>query len=195
MGVFTADVFTIIRERRSIGRVKQDAVSRKLIEQILEAGTWAPNHHRTEPWKFAVLTGEGRRSLGNVLAEIALEDKVQLSDEEREAVKEKQVANAFRAPVVITVMVTPSDGPKVIRQEELAAGHAAAQNMLLAVHALGLGAVWRTGMQAYHPKMKELFNLRQDDEIIGFIYIGYPDMPMPTVKRISFEEKTTWIDE
>lgn len=193
MGVLTQDVFTVIRERRSIGKVKPDPVPQELIEQILEAGTWAPNHHRTEPWRFAVITGEGRKSLGKVLAAIALEGKETLSIEEMEEITAKQIANAYRAPVIITVMVTPSNDPKVIRQEELAAGHASAQNMLLASHAVGLGAVWRTGKQAYHSKMRTFFNLGSEDEVIGFIYIGYPDMATPTAKRVGVAEKTTWI--
>ena len=49
-----------IRNRRSIGKVKQDSVDKALIEEILEAGTWAPNHCHTEPWRFWVMTGEGR---------------------------------------------------------------------------------------------------------------------------------------
>lgn len=189
------DIFTVIRERRSIGKVKQDMVSRDLIERILEAGTWAPNHHCTEPWKFVVLTGEGRRFLGEALAAIALEAKDSISEEEREEITQKQISNAYRAPIIITVMVTPSSDSKVIRQEELAAGHSAVQNMLLAAHALGLGAVWRTGKQAYHPKMRERFNLNPEDEVVGFLYIGYSDMPTPKAKRVSFEEKTTWINE
>ena len=40
-----------IRDRRSIGKVKQDSVDKSLIEEILEAGVWAPNHCHTEPWR------------------------------------------------------------------------------------------------------------------------------------------------
>ncbi len=42
------DVFKAIRERRTIGRVKDIAVPREQIEQLLEAGNWAPSHHATE---------------------------------------------------------------------------------------------------------------------------------------------------
>lgn len=59
-----------IKTRRSIGIVKQDPVPKEMIEQIIEAGTYAPNHHRTEPWRFFVLTGEGRNELGQVFEEI-----------------------------------------------------------------------------------------------------------------------------
>ena len=61
-----------LKNRRSIGKVKADSIKQELVEQLLEAATWAPNHYKTEPWRFFVLTGEGRRPLGRVLADIAI---------------------------------------------------------------------------------------------------------------------------
>ncbi|GAB7388584.1 NAD(P)H nitroreductase [Bacillaceae bacterium] len=188
------DVLEAIRERRSIGKVKPDPVEKEKIEKMLEAATWAPNHHRTEPWKFFVLTGEGRRPLGRTLAEIAKEKMEDPTTEENQKILKREEEKLFRAPVVIAVAAVPADDPKVVKREETAAVSAAVQNMLLAAHALGLGAIWRTGKQTYHPKMKELFGLREQDEILGFVYVGYPDMPQPEGKRIPFPEKTKWID-
>lgn len=187
------DLFEAITTRRSIGKVKEDPIPLSLIEKVLEVGTWAPNHHRTEPWRFVVLQGEGRRGLGRVYAEIALENYGALTEEERSSIYEKQMEKAFRAPVIITVIVTPSDQPNVIKQEEIAAGNAAVQNMLLGAHALGLGAIWRTGKPAYHPKMRAFFGCRENDEIVGLIYLGYPDLKGVSTKRIPFSEKTIWI--
>lgn len=184
-----------IRSRRSIGQVKDQPVPRELIEQILEAGTWAPNHFMTEPWKFFVLTGDGRLKLGDALADIAIEGLGDPNHPDVQQKAEQARAKALRAPVIITVVVTPSSEEKVFRTEEFGAVHAAAQNMLLAAHALGLGAIWRTGAPAYHPKMKQLFSLGEKDEIVGFIYIGYPkDDVKKEGKRTDFREKTVWWD-
>ncbi|HEX6003232.1 MAG TPA: nitroreductase family protein, partial [Burkholderiales bacterium] len=49
---------------------------------------------------------------------------------------------------------------------------AAAQNIMLAVHALGFGAMWRTGAPAYDPTVKAALGLKPDDAIVGFLYIG-----------------------
>ena len=193
-GGFKMDIFEAIFKRRSIGKVKQDPVEKEKIEKLLEAATWAPNHYYTEPWKFFVLTGEGRRPLGRTLAQIAKENMEDPETKENQEKLKKAEEKPFRAPVIITVAVTPSDDPKAIDIEEVGAVSAAIQNMLLAAHALGLGAVWRTGKPAYHPKMKQLFGLREQDEVLGFIYIGYPDMPEREGKRISFKEKTKWIE-
>lgn len=64
------DIFEAIKTRRSIGLVSEEPVSKELIEKIIEAGTWAPSHYRTEPWKFFVLTGDSRIRLGKTLAKI-----------------------------------------------------------------------------------------------------------------------------
>lgn len=188
------DIFEAIRNRRSIGRVKSDPVNRETIEKLLEAASWAPSHRKTEPWRFFVLTGEGRRPLGRALVEIAKEKMEDPSTEENQVLLRKSEEKPFRAPLIIAVAATPSDDPKVIPIEEIGAVNAAIQNMLLAAHALGLGAIWRTGKPTYHPKMKELFGLREQDEMLGFIYVGNPDMEQPQGKRIPFEEKTVWID-
>jgi nitroreductase len=187
------DVLSAIKTRRSIGKVKQDPVPKGMIETILEAGTWAPNHYRTEPWKFFVMTGDGRNNLGEVLGEIAIEGME--SSIEREDKRKRAEAKPLRAPVVIAVAVSPSDNPKVILKEEYAAASAAVQNMLLTAHSLGLGAIWRTGKPTYHPKVQQLFSLQGSEEVVGFIYIGYPDLQAPIAKRIPFQQKTVWIEE
>ncbi len=189
------NIWEAIRGRRSIGKVKDELVPREQIEKILEAATWAPSHFQTEPWRFFVLTGEGRRPLGGVLAEIAAEKMDDPSTEVNQARLEREKAKPFRAPVVIAVAASPQvDNPKVIGSEELAATAAAIQNMLLAAHALGLGAIWRTGAVAYHPKIKELFGLEEKDHMLGFVYLGYPDMDPPHKERTSYQEKTVWIE-
>lgn len=190
------EVKEAIRNRRSMGKVKQDPVAKPLIEEILEAGAWAPNHCNTEPWRFWVMTGEGRRLLGRGYAEVALsEASVELSEEELNTLGSVQEKKAFRAPVVIAVAVIPSDKPIVPVIEEYAAVHAAVQNMLLTAHALGLGAIWRTGAPTYHPKMREAFSLVGKEELVGFIYLGYPEMAAPKAERVPFTQKTVWVGE
>ncbi|MBP1933126.1 nitroreductase family protein [Ammoniphilus resinae] len=188
------DVIDAIKSRRSIGKVKRDPVSIELVEKVLEAATWAPCHHLTEPWRFFVMTGDGRKLLGKTLGKIAEEGMEDLTTVENQEKIRKQEEKALRAPVIIAVAVTPSDNPRVERIEEFAAVNAAIQNMLLTAHALGLGAVWRTGKPAYHPKMKELFSLRDEDEVLGFVYMGYPDIEPPVRHRKPFAEKTIWMD-
>lgn len=189
------DVLEGIRSRRSNGFVSDEPIPRKMIEQILEAGTWAPNHFRTEPWKFFVLTGDGRKGLGKVLVEIAKKKIDDPSSESNQKKLEKILEKPFRAPVIITVAVEPSDNPKAMKIEEYGAVFASIQNMLLAAHSLGLGGFWRTGTPAYDPLMKDFFGLSENGEVLGFLYFGYPKRSLPDGKRKSFAEVTTWITD
>ena len=65
--------------------------------------------------------------------------------------------------------------------------------MLLTAHALGLGAIWRTGSICYNPKVAEFFGLSERGEIIAFIYLGYPDIEPAPRNRTDAKELTTWI--
>lgn len=79
--------------------------------------------------------------------------------------------------------------------EEFAAVHAAVQNMLLAAHAQGLGAIWRTGKVCYSTEVKELFGLTGQSEMVGFIYVGYPDMEKEGRRKKGLSEVTKWLDK
>ena len=166
------DIFEAIKSRRSMGLVSDEPVSKEFIDQILEAGTWAPSHYRTEPWKFFVLTGDSRHRLGETLAQIEAQKMEDPSSESNQKKLMKIQEKPFRAPLIIAVAVEPSDNPRALIQEEHGAVYAAIQNMLLTAHALGLGGYWRTGKPAYDPAMKKLFKLSDRGEILGFLYFG-----------------------
>ncbi|MDO3411701.1 nitroreductase [Saccharibacillus sp. CPCC 101409] len=184
-----------IRTRRSVGAVTSEEISRDRIERILEAGTWAPNHRKTEPWRFFVLQGEGRGKLASALADVeAAEKGIEPSAEQREEMLASALKKVSRAPVIIAVGCEPVEGPKIIPIEETLAVAAAVQNMLLEAHALGLGAVWRSGSPCYHPVMAERFGLGGSGQMLGFIYLGYPDREPGEGKREPAESKTVWID-
>jgi len=183
-----------IHHRRSINKFKNEEPSRDIINKILEAGTWAPNHHHTEPWKFFVIRGDSREKLGNIMAETLLE-KIENTDSSESQVRlEVERKKPLRAPVIITVAVSPSNNINVIEIEEVAAVASATQNMLLAIHALGLGSILRTGESAYDKRINDFFGLKGAERIFGFIYLGYPDIPPPKQSRTSFTKKTKWFE-
>ncbi|WP_296978241.1 nitroreductase [Thermobacillus sp. ZCTH02-B1] len=184
------DVLEAIRTRRSIGRVSREPVPRETIEAILEAANWAPSHYGTEPWRFRVMTGDGRGVLAKAYGDIAA---LEAPEEKREEARAKAEAKAYRAPVVIAVSALPSDAPKVVRAEELAATHAAVQNLLLAAHALGLAAIWRTGGPMYHPLMKQALGLAENEELVALVYLGKPEGPPPEGRRRPVSGKTIWM--
>lgn len=100
----------------------------------------------------------------------------------------------FRAPLVIAVGVDKPSEPKVLEIENVCAVAAATENLLLAAHALGLGAKWRTSDWARDPMVKEFLGFEADQHVIGFIYIGYPEFVMENLERPSFEDRTVWME-
>ena len=184
------DVFEAIHNRHSQGKVKPDLVPHEIIEKLLDAAVQAPNHYKVRPWRFVVLTGEGRNRLGDVMA---ASQKARHPEFPVEAfAKCREVP--LRAPVVIAVGVDKPIEAKVLEIENVAATAASIENLLLAAHAIGLGAKWRTGEWARDPMVKEFLGFEPDQHIIGFIYLGYPEFEAEPVLRPSFEDRTVWMD-
>jgi nitroreductase len=161
---------------------------------VLQAGVHAANHHDTQPWRFFVLTNEGRTEFGEVLAG-ALSRRLGDTDPmQREAMLKGERAKPMRSPVLIVVGVESDSDDAMTRREDLQAASAALQNMLIAANALGLAAIWRTGDGAYDDAVKAHFGLRPQDEIAGILYLGYADPsfgPAP-VRQRDFAAKTEW---
>jgi len=187
------EVTQAIQSRRSVGRVKQDPVPRELVEKILESAVHAPNHKITEPWRFHVFAGKGRGELARARAELAkIQAETEGEEEELAAGRiSRERKKAFRAPVVIAV-ISRGGRDEVETLENYAACAAAVQNMQLTAHALGLATIWRTGLQAYHPYMREFFGLEAGDKIVAYLYLGYPDMEERPRRREPASSKTVW---
>src|SRR6266700_1174878 len=186
-------VFDSIKQRRSVGQMTQEEPTRAQIERLLEAATYAPNHHTTEPWQFFVLTGTARETLGHVMAEalkVRLEDTT--SDKAR-AKLAKERKKRRQGPVIIAVAVAGEQQQEGLTIENIEAAAAAVQNMLLAAEEMGLATLWRTGNAAYDPHVKQCFGLAPDDHIVAFVYLGFPRFPPKTRVPKHFSTKTTWL--
>ncbi len=185
------ELFSAIYSRHSLGKVKPDPVPRDVIEKLLTAGVQAPNHFKIRPWRFVVLTGKGRETLG---ASMAVSMKKKFPDLAEEAF-EKERQKVLRAPLLIAVGVDKPTEPKFNEIENIAATAAACQNILLAATALGLASIWRTGDNARDPEIKKSLGFSADQHLIGFLYIGYPEQSETTIaERPSFEDRTVWMD-
>jgi nitroreductase len=179
-----------ILTRHSIPKVKPDPIPKELIKRLLHAAVQAPNHYRVRPWRFVVLTGESRNALGEILAQALKKQNPETSDSGMDLER----AKPLRAPIVIAVGVDKPDDPRVLEIENICATAAAVENLLLAAHSDGLGAMWRTGTAARDPEVKKFLGLSPDQELISFVYIGYPDRVPAQTERPSFEDRTVWMD-
>ncbi len=182
-------VFDAIHGRRSVGRVGTEAVSAEVVREILDAAVRAPNHHATGPWRFIVLAGDARSAVGEAHARAVARQHPALTAQGRR----KEAARLERAPVVIACCVAPGEDPICAREDRDAVA-AAIQNLLLAAHALGLGAMWRTGAMVDEPEVRQELGLVEHDAIVGFVYLGWPDSPSPApgAPRPGAEMVTEW---
>jgi len=185
-------VFDLIKRRRSVGKMNGERPTREEIELLLEAATHAPNHHNAQPWKFIVLAGNAREELGTVMATSLAKRLEETSSEKAQAILNKERNKPLRSPVVIVVVAESPKQPKVKEIENIEATSAAVQNMLLTAEEMGLACMWRTGDAAYDPHVKQWFGLESGDQIVAFLYVGYPAIPRLERIPISFKEKTTW---
>lgn len=176
-----------------MSRMKPERPPRRLVEQVIAAGAWAPNHHKTEPWRFVVLAGQARHQLGAVMAG---DLRATLEDPDSQlclTLLEKERYKPLRAPVLIAVAALPPTHPKAVEVEEIQATAAAVQNMLLAAEAVGLGAMWRTGRAAFSPAVKRFLGLPEAAHIVAFVYLGYPDLPSLPERERDASPHTTWL--
>ncbi len=184
------DVMEAIRSRQSVGAIRADPVPRQLIERLLEAAVQAPNHYKVRPWRFVVLTGEGRNRLGQVMGQIL---NRRFPDLQKEAL-DRERAKPLRAPVIVAVGVDLPAESKVLEIENVCAAAAACENILLAAVGLGLAGHWRTGDAARDPEIKDFLGFRAEQPLIAFLYIGYPEFVAPAPARPGFDERTRWIE-
>jgi nitroreductase len=169
-------------------RVGPDAPSREEIAELLELAVRAPNHHRTEPWRFIVLAGAARERLARAITDEAID-----AGAEAERARADAAAKVDRAPVIVVFTSVPSDDPKVVEQEELASVAMAMENFLLAAYASGFGAMLRTGPAAYHPSISEHLELAANETVVGFVYLGYPAAEREPTERTPATQRTRWL--
>lgn len=188
----TGDMLASIKSRRSAGKLNAERVPpREQIELLLEACTWAPNHKLTNPWRFIVIAGDARKTMGEMYKRLILEDA---KDESAETRMRADVAakKPLRAPVTILVVCETEDPPRR-RKEDYAACAAGIQNMLLLAQSMGLATKWNTGGVVDDPRFKAHFGLKPEAEIVGVIYVGYADgtLPSPPTRKAA-RELTQW---
>jgi nitroreductase len=185
----TDPVTAAIRERRSVGRVAPDPLPREVVAELVDAAIQAPNHRLTWPWRFVALAGDARREIGEAHARAV----ARLKPGHPQAGLVKETALLERAPVVIACCVAGSADPAQAREDRdtVAAG---VQNLLLAAHARGLAAIWRTGAPVSEPEVADALGLSPGDAIVGFVYVGrpLPDVVVRPPGRPSVDDLTVW---
>lgn len=162
------DALTALHKRVSEPRLTGPAPTADQLEALFQAALRAPDHARLRPWRFLVLEGHGLERLGELFAAGAL---ARVGDPHAAEVL-RAPSLPQRAPMIIVAISSPKNHPKVPALEQDMSCAVAVGNMLVAAHAQGLGAVWRTGEPAYDPVIREGLGLQPHEKIIAYLYLG-----------------------
>ncbi len=183
----------IIEERRNINPAdfNDKKISDDDINSILSLANWAPTHGRTEPWRILVLAGNACANFGKTHADLYKENTPEEKFLQDTYIKFEN--QGIKSSHVLIVYSKRGKNPNIPEWEELAATSAAVQNMLLGAEALGIAAFWSTGGQITKPSLKKYFELTDEENIIGVIYLGYSDKQLTGKRNTPIEDKIQWI--
>ena len=167
------NIIEVIKSRRSIKKFKPDMISKEIIEQIVEAGTYAPTgKNRQSPIIIAITNKEVRDKLSKLNAEILGTTKDPF----------------YNAPVVLVVLADKTKDTYIYD------GSLVMGNLMLAAHSLGIGSCWihRAKEEFERPEGKEILKslgIEGEYEGIGHCVLGYFDGEYPKTSP----RKKDWI--
>jgi nitroreductase len=166
--------FLLSRNSVPIHELKEPGPDDAEIAQMIAVASRVPDHGRLEPWRFILYRGDARHRVGEELAALAESREGPLSD-----VRLNQERTRFsRAPLVIGVISSPKDHPKIPQWEMLLSGAAAAMNLVIAANALGYGSNWITNWYSDTEEGRRILGLAPQERVIGFVHIGSHDGPV-----------------
>jgi len=109
-------VIEAITTRRSVPQFKPDPVPKELIQRLLDAAVWVPNHRMTEPWQFYVLGETTKRKFSEIRRDFRKQSLPNPDAPEVKPALQKIVDDTVKTPVVIIVTSRGHTDPEL--QEE-----------------------------------------------------------------------------
>ncbi|WP_281542193.1 nitroreductase family protein [Maribacter aestuarii] len=183
-------IFDLIKKRRSVfpAQYNDKPIAKTDIEKILQAANWAPNHKKTEPWRFKVILGEKKAELGEFLSNTYID----ITPKPKQMKAKKLIENPKKAGAVIAICMQRDPKESIPEWEEVAATAMAVQNMWLCCTEMGIGCYWSSpGLIMY---MQEFLEMNEGEKCLGFLYMGYFDGELPEQTRSSITDKVQWMD-
>lgn len=173
------DALELLVNRRSASRLAEPAPVGEQLDNILRAGMRAPDHGTLQPWRFFVIEGEGRERFGQVLEQGAI-----AAGQDEKGI-EKARTSPQRAPLIIAVVAKCEQHHKVPQWEQLLSAGCAVMAMQMAALAQGFNGIWRTGPLTDSPIVRDAFACREQDKIVGFLYLGTPQLKASTTVTVA----------
>lgn len=167
-------------------------IDNETIAHLLTLADWAPTHGRTEPWRFFVYTGESLKKFCEDHAQMYWDNTAE--DKRSETTFENMKRTGDKVSHLIVAIMQRGANPKIPQLEEIAATSAAIEHVLLGATASGIASIWNTGGMTLQPAMKQHYNLKEEDQVMGLLYLGYTDEEVKEGKRnIPVADKVQWM--
>jgi len=182
------EVIEAINTRRSIRKVLERPVEPEKLQTVLEAVRMAPSWSNLQCWRFVVVQNPATRA---ALSDLSFVESFFAAYGFSKNPAQKAIA---AAPVVIVACADPTkSGTMGDQNYYLADLGIAAQNLMLAAHAIGLGTVFVGVFD--ETKVRELLGIPTDIRVVGLFPLGYPQdekkagPPRKPLDEIVFREK------
>src|SRR3954463_7645525 len=194
------DAFDAMGTARAIRYLKPDPVATELIEKLVWAATRASSPSNSQQWAFVVVTDADKKAaIGGAVADaVAGTIRVPEPDADRSVRLMLKGAKALAgglatAPGLILVcgrMTYPPGNPE--ERMVWSACYPAAQNLIVAARALGLGATFTTFQWRAEAVVRGTLGIPDDVKMAALIPIGWPAPPHGPVNRGPVEEVIHW---
>lgn len=161
------DALDNILNRVSARQLTEPHPNSSEMDIVYQAALRAPDHAWLRPSSFIEVKGEGLNKLSSIFEEFA-KTLPNVSEE----IIDKYKNAPFRAPMLIILVNTYKEHPKVPAIEQKLSTAAAAQNIMLALNAMNYSSIWRTGKLAFNKLINKELGLEEHQDILGFLYVG-----------------------
>ncbi len=197
------DAIECIKTRMSIRRFKPDPVPKEILLDVLNTARWSPSYKNSQPWKIAIVSGEKKEKLSNMLIELIEKGEIPDPDIEEPQSWPSDIDNRIRDHMKRRSEYFGIDlsDPNVLKKAKIAnfrfygAPHGIflyqdasltrwsildigmfAQSLMLAAHAHGLGTVPQAFLIDYSSVIKKFLQIPETERLILGMSIGYPDL-------------------
>ena len=180
------EFFDVVQSQRACRQFAAGPVPEELIDQVLTAATHAPSAENTQPWVFVVVTDPATREAIGEITRKAWRGGGRAHSEGRLApslmadVDQGAEGGISAAPVVIVIAGDASTGVESALPSSI---FPAAQNLLLAANAVGLGSALTTLTTMYANELREVVGLPGTVRPMAVVPLGWPARPLGPPRR------------
>lgn len=166
-------ILAFLANRRSIkpDKLLAPGPTAEQLDQILKVATRVPDHKKLAPWRFIAFEGEARARAGEIFAAACQAEEKEPPSHVR---LDMERARFMRAPFVIAVVSEIKPRPGAPEWEQILSAGALCFNICVAANAMGFGTSWITEWIAYSKHVRHELQLKDNERVAGFIYIGTP---------------------